>query len=355
MTLDEILEYMLASVPAEYDTSVGSFFYDLLYPVAEQLYMMGVTVSDLPDSVFVSTATGTALDRRAAEQGLTRIAATYAEGVLTITGDPGSVIHAGSLAAAEDILYSTTEAALVPESGTVTVGARCTTAGAAGNAAAGKITRFPISLPGLTSVTNAEPFAGGYDAETDEELRERYFEKVSRPNASGNVNDYIRWAKEVQGVGDVQVIPLWNGPGTVKVVITDANTQPADEELTAAAAAHIEENRPVGAAVTVVSADTKEIDISAVLDADGRDFDGIKDACETALKEYLAGEANEKRYVSIGRVCQIIMSVSGVEDCNMLRLNTLSSGLNIGEGLIPVLGELNITENAEIELQGGVT
>lgn len=39
MTLDEIIEYMLSSVPEEYDISVGSFFYDLLYPVAEQIYL----------------------------------------------------------------------------------------------------------------------------------------------------------------------------------------------------------------------------------------------------------------------------------------------------------------------------
>ena len=40
MTLDEIIEYMLSSVPEEYDISVGSFFYDLLYPVAEQIYLL---------------------------------------------------------------------------------------------------------------------------------------------------------------------------------------------------------------------------------------------------------------------------------------------------------------------------
>ena len=36
MTLDEIIEYMLSSVPEEYDISVGSFFYDLLYPRSEE-------------------------------------------------------------------------------------------------------------------------------------------------------------------------------------------------------------------------------------------------------------------------------------------------------------------------------
>ena len=45
MTLDEIIEYMLSSVPEEYDISVGSFFYDLLYPVAEQIYLLQKRIS----------------------------------------------------------------------------------------------------------------------------------------------------------------------------------------------------------------------------------------------------------------------------------------------------------------------
>lgn len=353
MTLDETLEYMLASVPEEFDTSPGSFYYDLLYPVAEQLALKGAVISDLPDAVFALTASGTYLDRRAAEQGLERRAATYAEGVLTITGTAGSIVHAGSLAASGDVLYSTLASVTLPESGTADVAAVCTLAGAAGNAAAGKINRFPISLPGLASVTNAEPFSGGYDRESDDDLRERYFEKVSRPNASGNKNDYITWAKEVQGVGDAQVLPLWDGPGTVKVVITDIDTKPADEELIAEVKAHIEERRPIGAAVTVESAEPKEVDIYAILDTDGRDFETIEEECEAALTAYLAGEANDKRYVSIGRVCQIIMSAGGVEDCNGLKLGKLTSGYSIADGMIPVLGKLELIENFEIELFGG--
>ena len=45
MTLDEIIEYMLSSVPEEYDISVGSFIYDLLYPVAEHIYILQNRVS----------------------------------------------------------------------------------------------------------------------------------------------------------------------------------------------------------------------------------------------------------------------------------------------------------------------
>ncbi len=56
MTLDEIIEYMLSSVPEEYDISVGSFFYDLLYPVAEQIYLLQKRISRLSENTFAVTA-----------------------------------------------------------------------------------------------------------------------------------------------------------------------------------------------------------------------------------------------------------------------------------------------------------
>lgn len=58
MTLDEIIEYMLSSVPEEYDISVGSLFYDLLYPVAEQIYLLQKRISRLSENTFAVTAEG---------------------------------------------------------------------------------------------------------------------------------------------------------------------------------------------------------------------------------------------------------------------------------------------------------
>lgn len=341
MTLEDRLDLMLAFLPDDYDTSVGSFFYDILYPVAEKLTELESNVESMPDKVFALTATGEYLDRRAAEQGIERTYATYAEGILTITGDPGSIVHDGSLAATEDILFSTQETVTIPDTGTITVRAVCAIPGVRGNVAAGTITRFPISLPGLRSVTNVEPFTGGYDAESDDNLRERYFEKVSRPNASGNKNDYIKWAKEVAGVGDVQVIPLWDGPGTVKVVITDSNIQPADEELLDEVASHIEESRPIGASVTVVSAASLTINISAKL-AKQSDLD-VQDEVESALKEYLSEYALEKEYVSYARIGSLILSIAGIEDYSELKVNNGTANVEIPDGSVPVLGSVVLT------------
>lgn len=338
MTVNEIHESLLAYVPDDYDKSIGSFFYDLLRPVAVRLYVLSSEMETLPDAAFALTATGGYLDRKATEQGLERRAAEYAKGTVTITGRAGEVIRAGAKVAADNILFAVDETVSIPESGTIDVSVTCITGGAAGNVDAGEISRFPVTLPGVYTVTNTEPFEGGYDAESDDELRDRYFEKVSRPNASGNVNDYIAWAKEISGVGDVRVLPLWNGPGTVKVVITDSNTQPADEELIAEVAAHIEESRPIGASVTVVSAAQLTINVSAVLTKDsGLD---VQDEVKNSLKEYLSEYALEKEYVSYARIGSLILSIEGVEDYSELKVNNGTANITIPDGSVPVLGSV---------------
>lgn len=83
----------------------------------------------------------------------------------------------------------------------------------------------------MLRVTNEHATTGGSNDETDTQLRERYNEYISRPVTSGNKYQYISWAKSVPGVGDAKCIPLWNGPGTVKVIIVDTENQIAPAEL----------------------------------------------------------------------------------------------------------------------------
>ncbi len=339
MTLDEIIEYLLSSVPEEYDVSVGSFFYDLLYPVAQQVYLLQNKISNLSVNAFALTAMGEYLDRKVAEQGIIRKAATYAKGTVRIEGNRGEVVPKGAKIAADNVLFAVDEAATVPESGYVEVSATCIKVGAAGNVKAGEINRFPVTLPGLVSVTNITDFIGGYDAESDADLLERYLEKVSRPNVSGNKYHYIEWAKEVSGVGDVRVIPLWNGAGTVKVVITDMDNQPASDDLIKAVQAHIEKNRPVGANVTVVSASALRIDISVKLTADGTD---IQSKIESLITAYLGGEALRKSYISYAKIGSLILSADGVEDYSDLKVNSKTANISIADGAVPVLGSVVI-------------
>lgn len=341
MTFDEILEYMLTGIPEEYDTSVGSFFYDILYPVAERIYYLYSQMLLIADNAFALTAKGEYLDRKAAEQGITRRSATYATGIARIYGNRGEIIRAGSKLAADNILFSVDESATIPEDGYADVYITCVTAGDAGNVKVGAINRFPVTLPGLTSVSNITATTGGYDEENDYDLLERYLEKVSRPNVSGNKYHYIEWAKEIVGVGNVQVIPLWNGPGTVKLIITDTDNQPADEDLVAEVKAHIDNNRPIGADVTVESAASLTIDISVKIESEIKDK--IKPEIETAIYNYLSEVSLNKAYVSYAKIGGIILSISGVEDYSELVINEGTANIQLDDGVIPVLGSVNIS------------
>lgn len=342
MTIEEMMEFMLAAAPDGYDLSEGSFFYDLLKPVAYQMYLLQNRIENLQENTFALTAAGEYLDRKTAEQGITRNPAEYAKGRVIISGTKGEVVLKGALVASDDILFSVDDTVTIPESGSVEVAATCTIGGQFGNVKAGAINRFPVTLRGIQTVTNPEPFIGGYDMETDAALLERYLEKVSRPNVSGNKYHYISWAKEVSSaVGDVSVIPLWNGNGTVKVVITDTNGQPASAELINDVQSHIDEVKPIGANVTVVSATAFTVNISVKLTHDGRE--NITENIKNAMKEYFSKTAVSKLYISYAKIGSLILSVDGVEDYTNLKINNGTANISLSDGVVPVLGSVVTT------------
>ena len=113
---------------------------------------------------------------------------------------------------------------------TTNIRAQSQDVGTSCNVDAGTITKIPVSIYGVSAVTNKAAAYDGFDEETDAELLERLLFKVRQPATSGNKNHYIIWATNVDGVGGVKVLPLWNGNGTVKVIITDAENEIASED-----------------------------------------------------------------------------------------------------------------------------
>ena len=215
----------------------------------------------------------------------------------------------------------------------------CDTPGSVGNISIGAINRFPVTLPGLVSVTNSAPAEGGFDEESDEELRQRYFEKVSLPATSGSKYHYIMWAKEVSGVGDAKCIPLWNGNGTVKVIVIDANKGTASDELITEVTEHIEENRPIGAEVTVESASPKVIDISvSVVTASGIDMETAKTKVSESITKYLQKNAFSNTYISYAQIGGCILACDEVSDYTNLLINGATDNVEILETEVPVLG-----------------
>ena len=91
---------------------------------------------------------------------------------------------------------------------------------------------MPIQyLEGLETAEITEVIIPGEDEEETEAFRKRYFNSLSSQSFGGNVIEYKQKVSAVQGVGGVKVYPVWNGGGTVKVVITDSENKKPSAEL----------------------------------------------------------------------------------------------------------------------------
>ena len=339
MEQEEILSRLLSDISDEFDKSVGSFFYDIDKPVSEIIALIYQKAEDILKNGFALTATGKYLDTKVAEQGITRKLSTASAVEVVITGTPGCSILIGDKVASDTLTFTVTADAEGDEKGIIHTWVSCDTPGVVGNVPIGAINRFPVTLPGLVSVINQTPAEGGFDEETDDELRQRYFEKVSLPATSGSKYHYIMWAKEVSGVGDAKCIPLWNGNGTVKVIIIDANKGTASDELIAEVTEHIEENRPIGAEVTVESAEPKVIDVSvSVVTAIGIDEETAKNKVSESITKYLQKNAFSNTYISYAQIGGCILACDEVTDYSNLLINGETVNVEISETEVPVLG-----------------
>lgn len=335
-----IQERLLSNISDEYDKSEGSFFYDVEKAISIELEKAYINLEEILNKGFADTATGNDLDRIVAEVGTVRKKATKSKGIVTITGITGSSITKGEMVASDNVNFIILENYIIPEGGKIDVEVECEKYGIVGNIPIGAIKYFPKTLEGLQSVTNKNIFNNGYEVESDISLRERYYIKVRTPATSGNKWHYLNWAKEVTGVGEARVFPLANGVGTVKIIIINSNKKAADEDLIIKVGNYIEDNRPIGATVTVISAIEKPINISfeLIIDTNNYAMDIVKTNIENALIEYLKSIAFKENYVSYAKVGNIIFDVKGVLDYSNLIINSDTSNISILDEEVAVLG-----------------
>lgn len=337
-----ILERMLSSIDSTLDKSVGSFIYDSLAASSIELENLYKQEENILTKGFADTATDKDLERIVSEVGISRKGSTKASGYVTITGINGSKIVKGEKVATDSLNYLFLEDKVI-ENKTIDVLVECEIDGADGNIPAGAIKYFPKTLQGLQTVTNKGAFKNGYDTEDDDSLRERYYIKVRTPAASGNVYHYALWSKEVTGVGDCKVMPLWNGNGTVKVVIINANKVGADSLLISTVKQHIEENRPIGATVTVVSATEIPININFNLNIESsHELEATKEKIKATIKNYLKEIAFNREYVSIAKIGAFILDTDGVIDYTGLKVNGGTDNIRITNEQVAILGEVTV-------------
>ena len=348
---ERIMTDLLSQVPDTLDKREGSIIYDALAPAAIELEKAYIELDNVHESGFVDTATEEDLELRTKEQGVERKPALKTIRHINAQGTGGRIFQ-GDRFLIDDIYFKVIQTTGIP--GIVPVESE-----EEGSKTVPDYNGTVLSLDGIQGLVSAilvfnhpEDF-NGVDAESDEDLRERYYITVRRSPGSGNVDDYIFWCSEVPGVGKVIVQPLWDGPGTVKVTVLDSNGDPASPGLITDVKSYLDPvdgegmgKAPIGAHVTVEAATPKTINVIANVEkSSSRTMDEIKQSFETELNNYYKQiNLSSAREVIYNKVGAILLSINSVMDYNGLTINGETSNITLVVNEIPTLGVVVLNE-----------
>lgn len=356
-TKDEILNEMLASVPNTYDKREGSVIFDSCAPSARQFYIVNELIKEFLNNTFAGTADREWLIKKGAEIGIKPHDSTYAirKGLFT----PVELnIAVGERFSYEDLNFIVIEKL---EDGVYAL--QCEQKGSKGNLGSG--TLLPINyVNGLETATlSGEILIYGEDEEDTETFRARYFATLPTMTLDGNVAQYTKWLNEFDGVGRFKIISCWNGRNTVKVSILSAENTQANPVLIEEVQTYLDPPKeeinddlesenypqgrglgmgqaPIGAIVTVSTAEVLDINLDAVLILkDGYTHPvGLQESIEDYLKSLNYNRSNVS-YISLGAIFDNNQSIESVLD---LKLNGEKTDVPIPDETIVELKTLNI-------------
>lgn len=325
------------------DTREGSYTNDMVSPLAVELWKLYDSLNALIPIVYVDETSGEYIDKKAAHYGISRKPGAKAYAMMHFAGTDGTIISKGTVFLTLDGLEFETAAAVTISGGTASITASAADIGEIYNVAAGTITQQLVSISGLNSIYN-DAAVGGIDPESDASLVKRLYDYLQKPATSGNKHHYEQWALEVPGVGAAKVYPLWAGPGTVKVLIVGHDKSPVDSTVVGACAAHIEQLRPIGAIVTVASAEGLEINVEAeILIESTTTREAVSEAFESSLAAYLKAIAFDRYEIIYNRIAFMLLDIEGVVDYTSLTVNGGTENIIIDDDQVPIAGTVVIS------------
>lgn len=376
-TYEYILTEALSKVPDNVDKREGSIIRDALSPCCYEAAKHILYLADIIEQTYIETANGLWLDGRVIEGGITRDPATYAKklGVFkTQLDEPCQISIGQSFSTVGDtILNYTAVQVYANEDGDVVPGSyimQCNTVGSVGNSYIGRIVPNDY-IEKLVSAEITTLLYPGEEEESDDSLRERFLANLMKTAFGGNIAQYRQWAKEIPGIGGVQVYPVWAGGGTVKLSIIDTDYNSCSSEFCQTILEKFDpENSggetglglgiaPIGHKVTVSTPLPRTINVSGKITLlPGYKLETLLPQIKLALEEYLLSlrqawensddENNYSVIVYLGRINFAILNVKGVSSAYELQLNGTDTDIRLTETSslqeIPVLGTVSLDE-----------
>lgn len=345
ITPEVLKERVLSRLSDKINTHEGSFANDIVSPACVQMYGVYQSLNAVKSMAFPDTTSGEYIDIACKDYGIRRKPGTKATVTLTFEGKPGTIIPKDTIILTESGLQFATDADAEITETTITVTANAAEIGTKYNVAKNTLTRQFKSVQGVTAVNNLEPAVGGTDAEGNKALLERLNARRQRPTTSGNPHHYYQWALEAKGVGAAKVFPVWNGNGTVKIVVASEELQPVDESITTSCKEYIETQRPIGAEVTVISAAGVPITVTAnVITVKNNTLADIITEFKDKITEYVKSVAFKENTVSYNYIGYLLMGIKGVAEYSSLKLNGSTANIELTEDQVPTAGEVNLIE-----------
>ena len=340
-TYEVIKQRILDNITLDIDKREGSILNTFASANAMSLAKAYIEMGDILSLGFIEDTFDTYLDKRVSEFGVYRKQGTKATGQIKATGDEGTVISNGTTFLCNDLKFVMLNDVVIGEEDDICY-VEAEEVGHKYNLSPNSIFTLIEPIDGVKTLTNEIAFKNGVDIETDEELRKRFIKVVNNPSTSGNKNHYEEWALEVNGVGRAIVYPLWNGNGTVKVMIVGNDNKPVLEEVITNCKLHIEENMPIGCQLTVITPTNLDITIVANIELkEGYDKEEIKQEFEAKINEYLKTVTTELTYA---KVYGLLANIVGVEDITSLTINGGTQNIAIAEDKIVNISSIDISE-----------
>ncbi len=358
-TYEVILQRSLDRVSTDVDKREGSLIMNAIAPVSAEHANIYILLDRLIADGYADTASREYLIRRCKERGIEPDPATYA----VLKGKFNMKIPIGSRFNLDELNYVATafiESAEEPVEGDTTSAfyyyqMQCETLGTEGNKYFGELSSIDYINKDLEG-SLVELLIPAEDEEDTEMLRKRYLSSFNSHPFGGNKQDYIQKTDDLPGVGGTVVIPVWNGGGTVKLIIINTEYDVASETLIKTVEEAIDPDpkgtgdgiAPIGHTVTVVSADRLYVNIACTLTLlEGYSLSSITEKVREELEAYLLELRKlwEKGGLIV-RISQIetrILSIAGVIDVLNTTINGSDSNLVLESSQLPVLGTLEVS------------
>ncbi len=364
-TFEYLLDTALSYVDDNLDKRKGSYIYDAIAPAMYKLAEVVLDIGGSIKSAFLPFAGGEDLDNIAMIAGATRFQATTGQMRAEISGTNGAEVPVqpgmrfNSVDSDPLVNYEVVEKLdetnyiLEPD-----------IEGNMGTAYLGDIASQQF-VGDLKRAVIVETYLLARDYEDDESFRQRLTAIINRSPFGGNVADYDRIMREVDGVGEVQVYPVWDGGGTVKVSVVGLNYNPISASKITELQTMVDPSpqglgkglAPIGHTVTITTPNEKIVDISATLTllegvVIGQISGEVTENIEAYISRLRADWGVENSFLNYNcdvlkvKIMEAITSVAGVVNVADVTINGSTNDLLLSQTAvkqeIPILGTVTL-------------